>query len=1043
VGGGGGAAGGSYSGVITTGSKQPGAKFALGFSMGGHGGDGNHGGAVAVSNQGDIQTSGDYSTGIFAQSVGGGGGDGGSARALSLFLPGGSDDKHNMSLTLAIGGNGGGASNGGDVTVNNTGNITTQGDQAVGITAQSIGGGGIAGNAAKGKVVIPFQVNYFANWQVVVGGSGGSGGHGGNIKLTNSGAINTSGEGSFGILAQSVGGGGGFGGNGAVGAAGKIGIGGAGGAGGNGGDVVVNNSGAIGTSGDGAHGIMAQSVGGGGVAGNVTHFLKQWLNFGLNITIGREGGAGGDGGKVTINNTGDITTQGEGAYGIFAQSVGGGGGLAGDLGYGLTGYFLFAGSVGGAGSGGAVSVTHSGNIITQGESSTGIFAQSSGGQGVGGPVGIEVTGDIICQGPDADGIVAQSLGLAGNGNISVTINSGMVQGGSGGIGVLFMDGANNTLTNYGDIKTLDGIHGSAIKSTVSSTGNGTPGNETINNYGAITGSVHLGAGINAFNNQEGATFNAGHTVNLGAGNTFTNAGTFNPLGSGSPSHVGTVNLTGNFTQTANGNHVVELAAADSYDQIAVTGAASLDGRLTPKLLGGFLPQANQVFPGILTATNDISGNYSSVTNFSPTLMASVLYNPTSVDLMAQRDYTNAGLGLTPHQLGVGAMLNSVADTNSGDLNTVLRAIDSLPTSSQVAAALDKIHHGKASAMSTLAFAGANLQSRNLSQRITDLRFGKWQIGGQGDWPSSFSFNYSRVEGLMLAYNSSDLSSLLTAKRKAAPETSWGLYLTPALVLGSQKSSEQQTGFDFTVASFTAGADYRVRDNLLVGLATGYNHTGASFQGTGGDLETHTWPLSVYAAYLPESFYAFGSLGYALNLFNLERQINFGGLSRTATSSPTGHQFNAYGEAGYDLKLKPFVVTPVASLSYSRLWIDGFTENGARALDMKVSPQNAESLQTGVGAKIAVPLKRGPTVVVPQVYATYQHEFSDNSRGLNARLSQGGSTFAFNTAEPQRDFAVLGANVTIIPKNNVVFQLNYNVEVGRGNYTAHLVNAGLR
>jgi outer membrane autotransporter protein len=300
-----------------------------------------------------------------------------------------------------------------------------------------------------------------------------------------------------------------------------------------------------------------------------------------------------------------------------------------------------------------------------------------------------------------------------------------------------------------------------------------------------------------------------------------------------------------------------------------------------------------------------------------------------------------------------------------------------------------------------------------------------------------------VDGLMLAYNSSDLSSLLTAKRKAAPETKWGLYLTPSLILGSQNSTDQQTGFNFNIAGFTAGADYRVRDDLLVGLATGYSHTSADFRGSGGNLETNTWPISVYAAYLPESFYAFGSLGYALNLFNQEREISFPGLSRQPQGSPTGHQFNLYGEAGYDLKVKRFVVTPVASLSYSRLWIDGFTESGAGALDLKVSSQNAESLQTGVGAKIAVPLHRGPTVVVPQFYATYQHEFADNSRGLDARLSQGGSTFTYQTVEPQRDFAVLGANVTIITKKNFTLQLNYNAEVGRGNYTAHYMSAGLR
>jgi uncharacterized protein with beta-barrel porin domain len=297
-------------------------------------------------------------------------------------------------------------------------------------------------------------------------------------------------------------------------------------------------------------------------------------------------------------------------------------------------------------------------------------------------------------------------------------------------------------------------------------------------------------------------------------------------------------------------------------------------------------------------------------------------------------------------------------------------------------------------------------------------------GGAGGL-RDLNLNYSRDSGLMLAYNSSSLAGLISGKKEAASEARWGIYLDPGVVLGSQKSSVEQTGFGFTVAGFTAGIDYRVRDDLLAGLASG-----------------NSWPLTAYAAYQPEPFYAYGSLGYTLNLFNLERSLAFDGINRTARSTPTGNQFNAFGEAGYDLAVKPLVVTPMASLAYSSLWVDGFIEGSAGALNLKVAPQQADSLQTGVGAKVAIPLQRGPVKVVPQFYATYQHEFSNGPRSLDARLSQGSSAFVFQTDRPQRDFAVVGANVTLYKKNFSI-QLNYNTEIGRSNYTVHYLNAGLR
>jgi outer membrane lipase/esterase len=132
-----------------------------------------------------------------------------------------------------------------------------------------------------------------------------------------------------------------------------------------------------------------------------------------------------------------------------------------------------------------------------------------------------------------------------------------------------------------------------------------------------------------------------------------------------------------------------------------------------------------------------------------------------------------------------------------------------------------------------------------------------------------------------------------------------------------------------------------------------------------------------------------------------------------------------------------------SLAYTNLSVQGFTEDGAGALNLKVASQNADSLQTGVGAKISVPIKHGDIKIMPQVYASYQHEFSNNARGLDARLSQGSGTSIWVTDKPNRDFAVVGANLTAGFSKNLAVQVNYNVELGKGNDINHFVNAGLR
>jgi uncharacterized protein with beta-barrel porin domain len=556
--------------------------------------------------------------------------------------------------------------------------------------------------------------------------------------------------------------------------------------------------------------------------------------------------------------------------------------------------------------------------------------------------------------------------------------------------------------------------------------------------GALTGSGTL------LNNTTGTLSGSG-TIQ---GN-LTNLGTVSPGNS-----PGTLTINGNYTQTASGTLVEQIASASSYSKLVVTGNAGLDGALKIVLLNGYIPSYGQSFPGIITTAGRVSGTFSTLINqyITPTLYWQVLYSGTSVDLqtiqgqgqaVVARDYTNPGLGLTPNQWQVGNMLNGVANNATGDLNNVLNNIDFLTSPDAVKDAYKQISPEKAGALPVLGFADFYSRFRGLAQRLTNMRFGGGPedsgFGGGG----GFNFNYSRASGLMLAYNSSSLAGLITGKQEGAPAERYGLYLEPDVVLGNRGTTVNNTGYNFTSAGFTLGADYRVWDDLLVGVATGYSHTGASFSGSGGGAENNSWPILAYAAYMPKNFYTFGSLGYTLNLFDLNRQIAFDVINRTARSSTSGNQLNFYGESGYDLKLRSAVVTPMVSLAYSQIWVNGFTEDGAGALNLKVGPQNPSSLQTGVGAKMTVPLKVKSIAVVPQVYASYQHEFSDNARGLDARLSQGSSNFNWTVDRAGRNFAVGGGNLSVGLKKNLNLRLDYNAEVGRKDYTAHNINVGLR
>ncbi|WP_269585375.1 autotransporter outer membrane beta-barrel domain-containing protein [Roseibium sp. Sym1] len=554
--------------------------------VGGKGAGGGNGGAVAVSNIGELQTSGDWSAAAIFQSVGGGGGNGGGSTTLSSIA------------SIGVGGAAAGGGDGGTVCVDNTatcgatgsnnafvpyvpdledpdndddgwGAIVTAGDFAPGMIAQSVGGGGGTGGSAKN-----FSSSSYVALQT--GGMGGAGGRGGDVTIRQRNlSVSTAGAQSNGVIAQSIGGGGGTGGNASyrnasVGFNAALIVGGSGGVGGDGKSVTVDLTGSNIVTGLAAQstggsapgdsiGILAQSVGAGGGSGgsaSASDFLVAVptgtgvpVAFNFQSAVGGNGGNAGNGGAVSVSFDKDsaLTTIGDASHGILAQSIGGGGGRGGDastltttLGdkdtVEVTAGTALGGGAGnimhdinnnydfvtsGGGNGATVTVelgtygaesnssdtsasklttaAPGGTLLTVGDNAHGVLAQSIGGGGGDGGIGnsdtysqggvasvdakIELGGKggaggsggrvsvhnyagytVQTQGSGSNGLVAQSIGGGGGNSQGGTLYlaassegySGTVDVGVGATGGSGGDGGSIYVEQYGVVETFGG-----------------------------------------------------------------------------------------------------------------------------------------------------------------------------------------------------------------------------------------------------------------------------------------------------------------------------------------------------------------------------------------------------------------------------------------------------------------------------------------------------------------------------------------------------------------------------------------------------------
>lgn len=849
--GGGGGIGGSASASAKSGNDS---SDQVALSVGGKGGAAGNGNAVTVMNAtgGSIVTAGASAFGINAQSVGGGGGEGSYSGSIAGSL---------RSLSLGIGGDQGAHGNGGTVKVQSDGSLHTSGKQAIGIFAQSIGGGG--GLVRSNDIVDTFNPLDLAvnkqnrlldvhGYQLTFGGKGAAGGSGGAVTVgSTGGTIWTEGRNAHAILAQSIGGGGGFASGGQASNFGLE-VNGAAGAGGHGGAVGVNLSKAtILTTGDGASGIFAQSVGGGGgLGGDITLTTVNKRGFARNQIAG----ATGDGGNIAVSlaDASKITTTGKGAHAIMAQSVGGGGGMI---------------------------------AYTNNDRFPGAFISgTAGGQGRGGAIAIEIGkgSTVSASGAGSAGIYAQVAGKTDPGKISIKIEQGASV--SGGLidtakatdadhdmaAIRLIGGAGNSVTVRGSVTALDAASGGlAIKSSEAT---GTTG---IDNFGTITGDVDM-AGITTLANRDGATLDA-RKIAL-AGGKLTNDGT---LLVGGRNSIGDTSLKGDLVQTASGHLAVDLDLDKSAsDHLTVSGAATLDGTVDVNALSLAKGVTHQVLTadGGLTLGSHLTAAGSYVFTHNLLTENNALSISTDADFTKARSAENSDLALHLQRVwdsgdtGFGSAFAALDSIGVGDAARYDRTLQTLDGAEVASIAAARIHAGQEFARSlynscpSFNDASASRQLNSCSWvRVSTLHADHDASGGVAgyNWNSDLikiGGQYEIASDLFLggsvAYEKSRLHSddyltgvkgraLMTAVAlrhqvgrwtlTGAADLGWGRYDSSRHIPVANATAEAtprsfNSGLHFKAAYQMAGARFYVEPALELDAAwsrlRGYSETGA-------------------------------------------------------------------------------------------------------------------------------------------------------------------------------------------------------------------------
>jgi outer membrane autotransporter protein len=546
------------------------------------------------------------------------------------------------------------------------------------------------------------------------------------------------------------------------------------------------------------------------------------------------------------------------------------------------------------------------------------------------------------------------------------------------------------------------------------------------------------------------TFDGGTTIDTTgsvlAGNL--DANTSSPFGAGTLTlHNGTIDTVtsqllqievGGYVQTGGGIAMhLEGTNPGDYTRYLVAGSADLSGGtvVVYDQTGKYVPSGGDR-QNIIRTTRGLDGEFASNTPESlfysrafdvnvnyhkgdTLLYPTVTYRPKNADITWVQDSFQSVPGLTSNQNAAGGGLDGYVNTNAGRNGNLIAFLNG-QNINLLPGMYDLMAPDELTAIYQMGFTAAEIQNANIQRHLARVR--------QGSAPAT---QYTRA-------TRDSKGGMVEETMMTQQNNGWSVFLEGTGGSVSVDDSSTVSGYDFDTMGATLGADLRVSDRFAVGVLGSYGKSDASLV-NGGNIDAESFKGAVYATAFKDGFYMDALLGAGYNTYETKRSSLFG----YAEGDPDGWELNAMVNTGYDFRRGNWTLSPNASVSYTRVTLDGFTETGSMS-PLDYPTQHQDSLRTELGAKIAYDVVFNGMTITPQVRIAWQHEFMDSTQSMDSRFGGGNSrTFTVDGPHMDKDRAVLSAGISAQITPTVCVYGFYDGHIGNSDYNSNQLSAGVK
>jgi uncharacterized protein YhjY with autotransporter beta-barrel domain len=342
-------------------------------------------------------------------------------------------------------------------------------------------------------------------------------------------------------------------------------------------------------------------------------------------------------------------------------------------------------------------------------------------------------------------------------------------------------------------------------------------------------------------------------------------------------------------------------------------------------------------------------------------------------------------GLTPNQSSLGGALDDLAKNSRTPLiQDFISALD-LSDLNAVRDSISSLDPGNELGLTT-SIVNSNYRLHRLTQEhLFGVREG-------GESVTETSPSSKDAKGLMVPGT--------TTTRTTGRGNAWG-----SVSYDSQKydAAGSLSDYDGDTGSFTAGFDYRLAPQFVLGLVL--DGSKSSFDGQGFSSDIDSFRGAIYGTWgSAMGLYSDFLVGYGDHSLDSSRVLG-GVLSGLAVSNTNANSLQALWTFGYTMGDDKIKHGPFAGLEYQNVSVDGFTESSV--LPVTVSGYEIDSLRALIGYRVNANFG----MFRPYATVAYAHEFQDGANRATASI--GGSAFSVTGAEQSSAFLVTaGTGISI-------------------------------